>query len=60
MTYQAGDNSSEETLVEVKEAGPGTLNVEELGRRRPDVFSSIWVEVAFITSVLVSLAMAVR
>ena len=39
---------------------PEELDVEALGRKRPDVFTSAWMEVAFVGCMLVSLSMAVR
>lgn len=35
------------------------IDVEKLGRQRPDVFPTTWHEVAFVASILGSLAMAV-
>lgn len=36
-----------------------TLNIEELGRQRPAVFTSAWMEIAFVASMLGALGMAV-
>lgn len=47
------------TVREVSEDLPRTIDVEKLGRQRPAEFSSTWLEVAFIVSMLGSLAMAV-
>lgn len=47
------------TVREVSEESPQTLDVERLGRQRPADFSSTWLEVAFVVSLLGSLAMAV-
>ncbi|KAF4509103.1 hypothetical protein G6O67_005406 [Ophiocordyceps sinensis] len=46
------------TVREVSEDLPRTIDVEKLGRQRPAEFSSTWLEVAFIVSMLGSLAMA--
>lgn len=46
-------------IQEVSEGLPKTLDVEKLGRQRPAVFSSTWLEVSFVASMLGSLAMAV-
>lgn len=46
------------TVVEVDER-PEELNAEILGRKRPEVFTSAWSEVAFVASMLVALSMAV-
>lgn len=35
------------------------IDVEKLGRQRPAAFSSTWMEVAFVISILGSLSMAV-
>lgn len=59
MTYRSSESSSTDTLVAVEENSE-VLDVEKLGRQRPDAFSSTWTEVAFVTSILISLAMAVR
>lgn len=59
MDYRSSESSSTETLVAVEET-PQVIDVEKLGRKRPDVFSSTWMEVAFVASILTSLAMAVR
>jgi hypothetical protein len=36
-----------------------TIDLEKLGRQRPETFASAWREVAFASSLLVSLTMAV-
>lgn len=36
-----------------------TIDVEKLGRQRPEAFSSTWMEIAFVVSILGSLSMAV-
>jgi hypothetical protein len=36
-----------------------TIDVEKLGRQRPAAFSSAWMEIAFVVSILGSLSMAV-
>ena len=41
------------------EAIPQSQDVEKLGRQRPEVFSSTWMEIAFVASMLGALAMAV-
>ncbi|KND91920.1 Drug resistance protein [Tolypocladium ophioglossoides CBS 100239] len=46
------------TIQEVSEDLLRALDVEKLGRQRPAVFSSTWLEVAFVISMLGSLAMA--
>lgn len=38
---------------------PEELDVEKLGRKRPDVFSSAWTEAVFVGSMLMCLSMAV-
>lgn len=35
------------------------IDVEKLGRQRPAAFSSAWMEIAFVVSILGSLSMAV-
>lgn len=35
-----------------------TIDVEKLGRQRPEAFSSTWMEIAFVVSILGSLSMA--
>lgn len=35
------------------------IDVEKLGRQRPAAFSSAWMEIAFVISILGSLSMAV-
>lgn len=63
MASRRSESSSAETLadtlvtLELDRAQP--LDVEKLGRQRPEFFSSIWTEVAFVTSILISLSMAV-
>lgn len=50
--------SKSNVTVVVDEVAP-ELDVETLGRQRPEVFSSTWMEVAFVGSMLISLAMGV-
>lgn len=50
---------SRSTTVGVHEV-PEEFDVERLGRKRPEVFSSTFVEVVFVGSMLMCLSMAVR
>ena len=67
MAYQRDDCAcSQETIVGLEEgANPckgeeaAAIDVEKLGRQRPEVFASTWREVAFVVSSLGSLAMVV-
>lgn len=59
MTHRTSESSSTETLVAANHQTVNGLDVEKLGRQRPDVFSSTWVEVAFVASILIALSMAV-
>ncbi|KAK5988070.1 Efflux pump terJ-like protein [Cladobotryum mycophilum] len=45
-------------ITEASEDLPHVTDVDKLGRQRPEVFSSAWMEVAFVISVLFSLGMA--
>ena len=47
------------TVVAVDEV-PEKFDAEKLGRKRPVVFSSTFVEVVFVGSMLMCLSMAVR
>jgi hypothetical protein len=55
-----GNFSSESlsTVVAVDEV-PEKFDAEKLGRKRPEVFSSTFVEVVFVGSMLMCLSMAV-
>lgn len=46
-------------VAEADDELPQTIDVEKLGRQRPESFSSIWMEIAFVVSILGSLSMAV-
>lgn len=56
-TEGTGKKSPDITVVveEISEEA----NAEILGRKRPEIFTSTWSEVAFVGSMLVALSMAV-
>ncbi|KAF7542416.1 hypothetical protein G7Z17_g11592 [Cylindrodendrum hubeiense] len=53
-----GDRSKSESTVVVVDEIPEELDLENLGRKRPDVFSSTWTEAIFVGSMLMCLSMA--
>lgn len=56
------DNTVQDAVVLVTETDDElsqTIDVEKLGRQRPAAFSSAWMEIAFVVSILGSLSMAV-
>jgi hypothetical protein len=46
-------------LFTAMDEAPKVIDVEKLGRQRPEVFASAWSEAAFATSLLLSLTMSV-
>jgi len=56
--------SSNESITTLREGSDELeqrrIDIEKLGRERPAAFSSTWLEIAFVTAMLVSLSMAVR
>jgi hypothetical protein len=48
-----------ESQQAARETLPTELDLEALGRRRPDIFSTIWTELGFCFSLLTSMMMAV-
>lgn len=62
MAYISSNKPSDTPIVvvtEVVEDLSQTIDIEKLGRQRPEVFSSTWQEVAFVISIIGSLCMAV-
>lgn len=53
-------SNSESTIVVMVDEIPEELDLEILGRKRPDVFSSTLTEAIFVGSMLMCLSMAVR
>lgn len=54
----AAEHDDAEPLPPVLSDESSAMNIKKLGRRRPDAFSSRWVEVGFCISVLGSMMLA--
>jgi hypothetical protein len=59
-TFSSSDCPGDDIHSLEREKEQNAVDPVRLGRQRPEVFSSTWTEVAFVLSVLMSLAMAVR
>ncbi|KAH7134347.1 major facilitator superfamily domain-containing protein [Dactylonectria macrodidyma] len=53
-----GNDHQSESIVVVVDEVPEELDLEKLGRKRPDAFSSTWTEAVFVGSMLMCLSMA--
>lgn len=53
------DDRDWETIISTEQPEETPLEAAKLGRQRPDVFRSTWCEVAFVASILGSMAMGV-